>query len=209
MQLRAETTVDAEKLLVHDRSQRQRTEGFHASFINPLSVFVLTLELEGEVVGQMSTFMVAPQKPQGIRVPNLESPQVKDALAGDQSVTTTTMGEDAIAHLDTEVASVHVVTEEQVSCLCRVSADLKQLHEIVILSMDVTADRNRSIHLQEVWLGAEQLSAGVYDPQRLLFREPPLPVEMLLEKLEIGLGRVLLRPEGVVVGCVEGGRLHL
>lgn len=113
------------------------------------------------------------------------------------------------SHLDTEVASIHVVAEEQISCLCGVSADLEQLHEIVILAMDVPADGNGSIHLQEVWLGAEQLRAGVYDPQRLLLREPALSVEMLLEKLEIGLGRVLLRPEGVVVWCVEGGRLHL
>ena len=61
MQLRTETTMDAEELLVHDSGQWQRTEGFHTSIIDTLSVLVFTLEFEREVIRQMPTFMVPPQ----------------------------------------------------------------------------------------------------------------------------------------------------
>lgn len=50
MQLRAETTVDTEKLFVHDRRQRQRAERFNARLIDPLTILVLALQLESEVV---------------------------------------------------------------------------------------------------------------------------------------------------------------
>lgn len=59
VQLRAQTAVNAEKLFVHDRSQRQRTERIHTSFVNLLRVFVLALQLESEIVCQMPTLMVA------------------------------------------------------------------------------------------------------------------------------------------------------
>jgi len=64
MQLWTESTVNAQELLVHDRGQRQRTEGFHASVVDPLGVLVLALELEREVVRQMSTFMVSSEQPE-------------------------------------------------------------------------------------------------------------------------------------------------
>jgi len=40
----------------------------------------LTLKLEGEVIGQMPTFVVTTQEEQCIGVPDLERPQVKHAL---------------------------------------------------------------------------------------------------------------------------------
>jgi hypothetical protein len=55
--------MDAKKLFVHDRSQRQSTERIHTSFVNLLRVFVLALQLEREVVCQMSTLMVTAQEP--------------------------------------------------------------------------------------------------------------------------------------------------
>jgi hypothetical protein len=63
MQLGTETTVDAEELFVHNCRQRQRTEGFQACFVEPFTIFVLALQLEGEVVGQMATFVITPQQP--------------------------------------------------------------------------------------------------------------------------------------------------
>jgi hypothetical protein len=51
MQLRTQATVDAEKLLVHDRCQRKRAERFHAGLVDIVTVFVLALQLESEVVG--------------------------------------------------------------------------------------------------------------------------------------------------------------
>ena len=63
MQFRAETTVDAEELFVHNRRQRQRTERFQACLVDPFTIFVLALQLEGEVVRQVATFMITPQQP--------------------------------------------------------------------------------------------------------------------------------------------------
>ena len=57
--------------------------------------------------------------------------------------------------------------------------------------MNISTHRDRSIHLQEVRLGLEDLRAGFDDPQCLLFGEAALPVQVLLEELKIGLRRVL------------------
>ena len=58
MQLGTETTVYAEKLLVHDGRKRQSTKGVHARVIYSFRIFVFALELEGEVIGQMAAFVV-------------------------------------------------------------------------------------------------------------------------------------------------------
>ena len=50
MQFRAQSTVYAEKLLVHDGSKRQRTERLHACVVDLLGILMLALQLEGEVV---------------------------------------------------------------------------------------------------------------------------------------------------------------
>ena len=73
--------MDAEELLVHDSGQRQRTERLDAGFIDRLGVLVLTFELECEVVGQVTTFVVASQQPKSIGIPNLQTPNVKNALS--------------------------------------------------------------------------------------------------------------------------------
>ena len=43
-------------------------------------------------------------------------------------------------NLDSEVASVDVVTEEEVAVGGRGPADLEQLHQVVELSVDITTD---------------------------------------------------------------------
>lgn len=63
MQLGAETTVNAEELFVHNCRQRQRTEGLQACFVDPFAIFVLALQLKGEVVRQVATFVITPQQP--------------------------------------------------------------------------------------------------------------------------------------------------
>jgi hypothetical protein len=76
MQLWTETTVDTEELLVHDRRQRQTTEGINASVVDPFAIFMLALQLEGEIVCQVATFVVTPQKPERIGIPDLQRPEV-------------------------------------------------------------------------------------------------------------------------------------
>jgi hypothetical protein len=66
--------------------------------------------------------------------------------------------------LDAEVASVDVVSQEQVACLGRIAAHFKQLHEVVVLSVDVTAHGYGRVHLQQVGLRLENLGTLLYDP---------------------------------------------
>ena len=80
IQFWTEAAVYAEKLLVHDGSQRQGAERIHTSFVNFLRVFVLTFELEGEIVCQMPALMISSQEPQGVGIPNLEGPEVEHTL---------------------------------------------------------------------------------------------------------------------------------
>ena len=49
----------AEKLLVHDRGQRESTERVHARIVDLLRVLMLAFELEGEIVCQVATLVVA------------------------------------------------------------------------------------------------------------------------------------------------------
>ena len=61
MQFGAQTAVNAEELLVHHSRQRQRAEGLQTGLVDPFAVLVLALQLEGEVVCQMTAFVVTPQ----------------------------------------------------------------------------------------------------------------------------------------------------
>lgn len=58
VKLRAQSTVYAKELLVHDCSQRQCAERVHACLVYRLGVLVLAFELEGKVVGQMAALVV-------------------------------------------------------------------------------------------------------------------------------------------------------
>lgn len=80
VQLGAQAPMYAEKLLVHDRGQWQGAKRVHASIVDLLGILMLALEFKREVIGQVATFMVAAQQPQGIGIPDLQRPQVQNAL---------------------------------------------------------------------------------------------------------------------------------
>lgn len=63
MQLGTQTTMYAQELLVHDGRQWQGTERLHTCIVHFLGVFVLAFQLEGEVVCQMSAFVVSAEEP--------------------------------------------------------------------------------------------------------------------------------------------------
>lgn len=42
---------------------------------------MLAFELEREVVGEMSAFVVSAKQPEGVGVPNLQRPKIEDALS--------------------------------------------------------------------------------------------------------------------------------
>jgi hypothetical protein len=74
MQLGAQTAMYTQELLVHDRGQRQCAKRVHAGFVDCLGVLVLALELECEVISQMSAFVVSAEQPERVGVPDLQRP---------------------------------------------------------------------------------------------------------------------------------------
>lgn len=132
--------MDAEELLIHNSSQGQTAECVDAGVVDSLRVLVLALKLEGKIVRQMTAFMVSPEQPERLRVMNLERPQVEDAL-------------------DTEVASVDVVSQEEIASLSGVATNFEKLHQIVVLSVDISADGDGGIHLKKVRLGPKYFGA--------------------------------------------------
>lgn len=69
-----------------------------------------------------------------------------------------------VSYLNTEVTTIYVVTQKQVARLSRVAADFKELHEVVVLPMNVTAHSNGCVHLQQVRLRLQDLCAFPYNP---------------------------------------------
>jgi hypothetical protein len=69
-----------------------------------------------------------------------------------------------ISYLNTEVASIHIVAQEEVARLSRIATNFEQLHEIVVLSVDITAHSDGCVHLQQVGLGPQDFCALLDDP---------------------------------------------
>jgi hypothetical protein len=72
--------MDAQKLFVHDRGERQRAERLEARLIYAFGVLVLALDLECEVIGQVPALVVSAEEEERVGVPNLESPQIEHTL---------------------------------------------------------------------------------------------------------------------------------
>jgi hypothetical protein len=72
--------MNAQKLFVHDRGERQRAEGLEARLVYAFGVLVLALDLEREVIGQVPALVVSTEEEERVGVPNLESPQIEHTL---------------------------------------------------------------------------------------------------------------------------------
>ncbi len=72
---------------------------------------MLAFKLEGEVVGEMAAFVIASEEPESVGVPDLEGPQVEDALDCQSSYKLV-----GITDLDAEVTAINVVPKEEISC---------------------------------------------------------------------------------------------
>lgn len=55
------------------------------------------------------------------------------------------------------VASVHIVSHEEVVSVWRLAPDLKQLHQVMELTVDVATDCHRTSHLLHVGLLGQNL----------------------------------------------------
>ena len=108
-----------------------------------------------------------------------------------------------------KVSAVDVVTQEEISRLCWVTADLEQLHEIIVLSVNVAAHRDGCIHFQQVRFVAEDFATLGNDEKRLFLGQATLAVEVLLQKVDIGLGPLLVVVELLIGGLGHGRRLHI
>ena len=79
-----------------------------------------TFFLEGEVLSVGSGLVVSSQQEKSVWTANFPDKQVEN-------------------HLNTEVASVHVISEEEIPGGGWVSAHLKQLDQVVELAVDISA----------------------------------------------------------------------
>lgn len=112
-------------------------------------------------------------------------------------------------YLNTEVAPINIITQEQISRILRISADFEKLHQVIVLTVDVSAYSDRSIHFQQIWFGPQNLRGLRNDVKRLLFSQPAFAIEMLLKESKIRL-RGFIRVVELLVGWfVEGWSLNI
>ena len=90
-------------------------------------------------------------------------------------------------YLYTKVTTIDIISQEKVSSLLRISSDFKQLHEIIVLAVNVTADSDGRIHLEEIGLLSQYLGALVDNIQRLLLRQAAFAVKVLLQESKVRL----------------------
>lgn len=123
---------------------------------------MLALELERKVICQMPTLMITAKQPQCVWIPDLERPEVQNALKKGQFFFT----KEVVRNPDlyAEISTVDVVTQEQIARLGWVAPNFEQLHEIVILAMHITANSYGRIHFQQVGFGPQDLCALLQDP---------------------------------------------
>lgn len=119
------------------------------------------------------------------------------------------LGSEYSTHLNTEISSVHIISQEEVSSVFGIASDFEELHQIEVLPMNITADRDGRIHLQQIRLALEHFCAHLYDPQRLFFGQSTLSIEVLFQELEVGLAAVIWRTELFLCGWTESRRLDV
>lgn len=185
---RGESTMYTEKLLVHDRCEREGAERLHASIIHTLGVLMFTFNFEGEVFGQTTALVISTEKEYRAWVVYFERPQIEYTL-------------------NAEISSIYVVSQKQISCRLWASAFLEELHEVVILTVDVSTDCDGSVDVEDVRFRPEQRCCLVDDPKCMIVFYPTLSEEVVLQKGEVGFGAVWrgeeLRIGGYVCGWCE------
>lgn len=102
------------------------------------------------------------------------------------------------SYLNAKVPSIDVVAQEKVPGLGGVAADLEQLHQVVVLSVNVTTDGDGGIHLEHIRFLLKDFGTQLENRDRLLLSQPALAVEVLLEKVEVELIFRSVDPELVV-----------
>lgn len=94
--------------------------------------------------------------------------------------------------LDGKVTPVNVISQEEVPRLCRITAYFKKLHEIKVLPMNVSTDGDRGIDFQYIGLIPQDLCSSPDDEQSLIIGQSSLSIEVILEKGNVRLSRILV-----------------
>lgn len=90
-------------------------------------------------------------------------------------------------YLNTKIASIDIITEEQIARVSRWTTHLEQLHEIVELSVHVTTHRDRCLNIDHRLLEPEELGTFVDDPERYRLLDSALQYEVFLEDIDAWL----------------------
>lgn len=160
LEIRAETSVHAEDLLVDDGSNREAVEAVCESF--PEADVVTTLAFVVETVDSVDggTLVVATEEEEVLRVLDLE-------------------GEEEADGLKTLLSTIDVVSEEEVVGLRGEASVLKESEKIQVLSVDVTADLDGGLKLKENGLTDKDLTGLLAEETDLLLSELDVCVSLL------------------------------
>ena len=117
-----QTTVQAEDLILHDCRERQVVEQI-GEVLPDVGIAVLAHALVVEAIhlGDLATLVIAAQDRDSVSESHLQTDEQSDSL-------------------DRVVASVDVVTHEEVVRVRRATSDLEELHKIVELAVHVSTD---------------------------------------------------------------------
>lgn len=151
---------------------------------------MLAFKLKSEVIGQVATFVVTSEQPQGVGVMDLERPKVEHTF-------------------DTEIATVDVVSQKEISGLSGVATDLEKFHKIVVLAVNITTNGDGGVHLQKIAFSTENLSSLAQNEQGLFFGQTSFAVKMLLEKVDVGHRLGVICVELLVGGLGHSWRLNV
>jgi hypothetical protein len=83
----------------------------------------------------MTAFMIASKEPKGRRIPDFKGPKIKNTLQKGrlEKVRKTREGR----YLYGEITTVNIIAKKKIHGVRRITANLKQFHQVVILAMDI------------------------------------------------------------------------
>ena len=90
----------------------------------------LTFAMEGEVFGEMSTFVVPSEEVDAFRIADLQAVEIEKTLHRTSEIRSRC--KDSITHLNAKATSIYVISQEEVRVVCWVAADLEDLQKVVL-----------------------------------------------------------------------------
>mmetsp|Transcript_9813 Transcript_9813/g.28087 ORF Transcript_9813/g.28087 Transcript_9813/m.28087 type:complete len:237 (+) Transcript_9813:892-1602(+) len=144
--------MHAQNLLIHQGCNRQAVEAVSEGLPQPDVVAPLALVIKPVDAVDGCAFVVATQEEEVLRVLDLVGQQKGDGLKA-------------------LLAAVNIVTQEKVVGLRREAAVLEQAQQVAVLAVDVPANLNGCLQLQQVGLAHEDLLGGDAQLPDLLLRE--------------------------------------